>query len=302
MIKLYIQATKPGIIFGNLISVIGGFLLASQGHIHYSLLLSTVTGMAFVIASSCVYNNYIDRDIDKKTERTKNRVLAKGLISSQCGLLYATILGFIGVITLYVGVNVLAMLIAIIGFIIYVGVYSLYMKRHSIYGTLIGSLSGATPPIIGYVAVSGHLEPINLILLIIFSLWQIPHSYSIAIFRLQDYKKTCIPILPVVRGVLTTKHRIIFYIIAFIFATLLLTMYGYTGYKYLVIVSAVNILWLCIALSGYHTKNNDIWARKVFLFSIIAITTISVMISIDGTRDHQKTIFYLNDKMLHNKN
>ncbi|VFP83310.1 heme o synthase [Candidatus Erwinia haradaeae] len=282
MIKRYIQITKPGIICGNVISVIGGFLLASQGDIQYLLLLSTIIGVAFIIASSCVYNNYIDRDIDQKTERTKNRVLVRGLISAQHSLFYAAILGFTGAAILYFSVNLLAMSLAVLGFCIYVGLYSLYMKRNSIYGTLVGSLSGAMPPSIGYVAVSGHLEPIVFILLLIFSLWQIPHSYAIAIFRFKDYQKANIPVLPVVLGILKTKNHIIGYMIAFIFATLLLTLLGYAGYKYLVIVSAVNMWWLSIALSGYNTQNNEVWARKLFFVSIVVITTISVMISIDG--------------------
>ena len=96
MIKRYLQVTKPGIIFGNLISVIGGFLLASKGSIDYSLFLFTLVGVSLVVASGCVYNNYIDRDIDKKMERTKNRVMVKGLISPKLSLVYATVLGIAG--------------------------------------------------------------------------------------------------------------------------------------------------------------------------------------------------------------
>ncbi|MEX7586721.1 UbiA family prenyltransferase, partial [Klebsiella pneumoniae] len=91
MFKQYLQVTKPGIIFGNLISVIGGFLLASKGHIDYPLFVWTLLGVSLVVASGCVFNNYIDRDIDRKMERTKNRVLVKGLISPEASLVYATL-------------------------------------------------------------------------------------------------------------------------------------------------------------------------------------------------------------------
>lgn len=148
MIKQYLQVTKPGIIFGNLISVIGGFLLASKGDIDYPLFLSTLLGVSLVVASGCVFNNYIDRDIDKIMERTKNRVLVKGLIDPKVSLIYASVLGIAGMLLLYVAANALAMMLAVIGFVIYVGVYSLYMKRKSVYGTLIGSLSGAAPPLL----------------------------------------------------------------------------------------------------------------------------------------------------------
>ena len=103
MFKQYLQVTKPGIIFGNLISVIGGFLLASKGSIDYPLFIYTLVGVSLVVASGCVFNNYIDRDIDRKMERTKNRVLVKGLISPAVSLVYATLLGIAGFMLLWFG-------------------------------------------------------------------------------------------------------------------------------------------------------------------------------------------------------
>ena len=167
--KQYLQVTKPGIIFGNLISVIGGFLLASKGSIDYPLFIYTLVGVSLVVASGCVFNNYIDRDIDRKMERTKNRVLVKGLISPAVSLVYATLLGIAGFMLLWFGANPLACWLGVMGFVVYVGVYSLYMKRHSVYGTLIGSLSGAAPPVIGYCAVTGEFDSGAAILLAIFS-------------------------------------------------------------------------------------------------------------------------------------
>ena len=165
MFKQYLQVTKPGIIFGNLISVIGGFLLASKGSIDYTLFIATLVGVSLVVASGCVFNNYIDMDIDKKMERTKNRVLVKGLIAPSVSLVYATLLGIAGFMLLWFGANPLACWLGVMGFVVYVGVYSLYMKRHSVYGTLIGSLSGAAPPVIGYCAVTNEFDSGALILL-----------------------------------------------------------------------------------------------------------------------------------------
>ncbi|MGE4801413.1 MULTISPECIES: heme o synthase [Yersinia] len=281
MIKQYLQVTKPGIIFGNLISVVGGFLLASKGVIDYPLFLATLFGVSLVVASGCVFNNYIDRDIDRIMERTKNRVLVKGLIDPKVSLIYASVLGIAGMLLLYVAANPLAMWLAVIGFVIYVGVYSLYMKRKSVYGTLIGSLSGAAPPVIGYCAVTGQFDMGALILLLIFSLWQMPHSYAIAIFRFKDYQAANIPVLPVIKGISVTKNHITLYILAFMVATLMLTLSGYAGYKYLVVAAAVSVWWLGMALRGYKATNDSVWARKLFVFSIIAITSLSVMMSVD---------------------
>ncbi|WP_346080811.1 heme o synthase [Gibbsiella dentisursi] len=281
MIKQYLQVTKPGIIFGNLISVVGGFLLASKGSIDYPLFLATLVGVSLVVASGCVFNNYIDRDIDKKMERTKNRVLVKGLIAPSASLVYATVLGIAGFVLLYTAANPLAMWLAVMGFVVYVGLYSLYMKRHSVYGTLIGSLSGAAPPVIGYCAVTNEFDAGALILLAIFSLWQMPHSYAIAIFRFKDYQAANIPVLPVVKGISVAKNHITVYILAFMIATLMLALSGYAGYKYLIVAAAVSVWWLGMALRGYKAENDSIWARKLFVFSIVAITSLSVMMSID---------------------
>lgn len=281
MIKKYLLVTKPGIIFGNMVSVIGGFLLASQGSVDFVLLFATIIGVSLVVASGCVFNNYIDRDIDCLMERTKNRVLVQGLISPVNTIIYACLLGIAGFALLYFYTNLLAVQFAALGFIVYVGLYSLYLKRKSVYGTLIGSLSGAAPPVIGYCAVSNQFDAGALILLVIFSLWQMPHSYAIAIFRYKDYLAASIPVLPVKRGIPVTKHHITLYIIAFIAATLMLSISGYAGYSYLVVAAVVGIGWLVMALSGYKTLDNRIWARKLFIFSIIAITTLSIMMSVD---------------------
>ncbi|MBN3162425.1 heme o synthase [Pectobacterium brasiliense] len=295
MIKQYLQVTKPGIIFGNLISVIGGFLLAAQGRIDYPLFFATLMGVSLVVASGCVFNNVIDRDIDKKMERTKNRVLVKGLISLKVTLVYASLLGIAGFALLYIAANPLAMWLAVMGFVVYVGVYSLYMKRHSVYGTLIGSLSGAAPPVIGYCAVSNQFDAGALILLLIFSLWQMPHSYAIAIFRFKDYQAANIPVLPVVKGISVAKHHITLYIVAFAVATLMLSLGGYAGYKYLIVAAAVSVWWLGMALSGYKNAIDDrVWARKLFVFSIVAITSLSVMMSVDSMAPaHEIMLTYL---------
>ncbi|MCK2044446.1 heme o synthase [Chromohalobacter sp. TMW 2.2299] len=281
ILKPYVSITKPGIIFGNLISVAGGFFLASQGSVDGVLFLATVIGIALVIASGCVFNNYIDRDIDRLMERTQGRVAVQGLISPGITLAYGSVLGVAGFLTLALGTNALATLFALLGFFVYVGLYSLYLKRHSVYGTLVGSLSGAAPPVVGYCAVSGQFDLGALTLLLIFCLWQMPHSYAIAIFRYQDYRAASIPVLPVTRGVRAAKHHIFWYILAFLGATLMLTLGGYAGYGYFAVAAAMGLYWLVMAFRGYRTGDDRVWAKKVFIFSIFTITALSIMMSID---------------------
>lgn len=294
MIKQYLLVTKPGIIFGNLVSVIGGFFLASKGSLDLPLFLATITGVSLVIASGCAFNNYIDQDIDRIMERTKNRVLVQGLISPKVTLIYASVLGLVGVALLDIVANRLAALLAVMGFVVYVGLYSLWLKRKSVYGTLIGSLSGAALPVIGYCAVSNQFDIAALILLLIFSLWQMPHSYAIAIFRFKDYQSASIPVLPVKYGISVTKNHIFRYILAFAVATLMLTLSGYAGYSYFVVAALISAGWLAMAQAGFKTTDDRVWAKKLFIFSIVAITMLSVMMSIDfTTTDPAQFLTYL---------
>ncbi|AXQ46833.1 heme o synthase [Pseudomonas vlassakiae] len=281
-VKHFIQITKPGIIFGNVLSVAGGFFLASKGHVDFALFLAVVIGTSLVVASGCVFNNCIDRDIDHKMERTKNRVMVQGGMSLTLALVYATLLGVAGFSLLYVQANPLSAFCALIGFVVYVGFYSLWLKRKSVHGTLVGSLSGAMPPVIGYCAVSNSFDLAAVTLLVMFSLWQMPHSFAIAIFRFKDYSAANIPVLPVARGILAAKKQIVLYVLAFLLATLMLTLGGYAGLGYLAVAAAMGLYWLYMAWGGYKAEDDSKWARKVFGFSILTVTALSVMMGLDS--------------------
>lgn len=283
VIKKYILVTKPGIILGNLVTAMGGFFLASKGRIDIVALLSTIIGISLVVASGCVFNNCIDRDMDRKMARTRNRILARGLMSPKAAVFYASLLGTVGIILLQISTNMLSVSIVLIGFAIYVVVYSLCLKRNSVYSTLIGSLAGTAPPLAGYCAVSNHFDMGAMILLSIFSLWQMPHCYAIAIYRFQDYTAAGIPILPVHQGMPATKRHIVSYIMAFTAATLMLTVGGYTGYIYLATAVAMGLSWLSMALAGFKKSDERIWAKKLFAFSILTIAVLSVMMATDFT-------------------
>ena len=270
MIKTYYLLTKPGIILGNLITTAAGFVLASKPPLDYTLFFIMMVGLGLVIASACVFNNYIDRFADQKMERTKNRPLAQGLIGSREALTFASLLCIVGLGILYMYTNPLTVLTAFCGFFVYVVLYSLW-KYHTIYGTLIGSISGALPPVIGYCAAGNRLDMGAFLLFSIIVLWQMPHFYSIAAYRLDDYTKAAIPVLPVERGMYITKMHMVFYILAFILATALLTLFGYTGVTYLVIATGLGLSWLILCLKGFSSINDKRWARQMFFLSLVVI-------------------------------
>jgi protoheme IX farnesyltransferase len=280
-IKKYFLVTKPGIIFGNLISTTGGFFLASQGRVEGGVFLATLAGMSLVLASGCVLNNCFDRRLDRKMERTHDRALAQGLMSPGAAVLFAALLGGGGLGLLGVATNALCVAVVLTGFAIYVVVYTLYLKRQSVYATLIGSLAGAAPPLAGYCAGSNRFDLGAVILLSIFSLWQMPHSYAIAIFRFKDYAAAALPVLPVRQGTPAVKKQITLYLLGFVGAASMLTFSGYTGYRYFAAVGAMGVSWLYMSWSGNRTPDDRIWAKKMFIFSILTMAVLSLMMSID---------------------
>ncbi|MCD9536734.1 heme o synthase [Photobacterium carnosum] len=281
MIKPYLKLTKPGIIGGNLIAAIGGVLLASQCNIDGVLLLAVGIGTTLIVASGCVFNNVIDIDIDKLMKRTCERELVKKIVPISYALIWATVLCVGGFFTLYHYTSTVAFQFGVLGFVVYVGLYSLYFKRKSVYGTLIGGLSGACPPVIGYCAVTGQFDSGAAILFITFCLWQIPHSYAIAIYRFDDYKSASIPVLPVEIGIARARYHIIGYIIAFAMAALTLTYLGYVGSWYALGMGLVSLHWLYIAKVGYQKVPNAQWGKKMLLCSIFNIMVFCTLISLD---------------------
>ncbi|NGX47596.1 MAG: Protoheme IX farnesyltransferase [Chlamydiae bacterium] len=275
--KNYCLLTKPGIIMGNVITMAGGFALASRGHIHFWQFIATLIGLSFVIASACVCNNYIDREMDEKMTRTKNRALVKGLISEQNALLFAIFLGLLGIFFLGFFTNLLTLLIALFGFVVYVVLYS-FSKYRSMHGTLIGSVAGAIPPVVGYCSVSNRLDLGALIVFTMVVMWQMPHFFSIAIYRLKEYSAASIPVLPIQKGMRTTKIHMMLYILAFITASFMLTVFGFTGYTYLIIAALLGFTWLGLCMKGFKCDNEEAWARKMFFFSLVVITTLSIAI------------------------
>ncbi|MFG4480348.1 heme o synthase [Acinetobacter baumannii] len=279
MLKKYLFLTKPGILFGNFITTLGGFFLAAQGSIDILLLLLTLIGTTLVVASGCVVNNVIDQDIDTKMQRTQNRALVKKTISPTVALVYAFVLGVMGFSILWFGVNGYAFLFAMIGFIVYVGFYSLWTKRTSIHQTVIGSISGASPPVIGYTAVTHQFDVAALLLFLAYALWQMPHSWAIAIYRFDDYKKAGIPILPVARSIYRTKIECVIYILLFAAVLNGLYCFGYTNVFFLITFNALTAYWFYLSIIGFKAENDQLWAKRFFLYSVILITLLSLSFS-----------------------
>lgn len=279
-IKVYWQIIKPGILLGNIFTAIAGFFLASKEASLGSIGVAMLLGLGLIMAAGCVGNNYIDRMWDEKMKRTQKRALVRGDISEGQAVWLAAILGFAGTLILTMFTPFLTTVLALLGLFFYVFLYS-FIKHHSYYATYIGSLAGATPPIIGYSAAKGFLDVGGLLLFAMLVLWQMPHFFAIAIYHLEDYIAADIPVFPLKKGMVVTKVHMLFYIAAFAAVSYLLYVYQYVGTFYLATVAILTGIWFLLGIRGLFCKEDKAWARQMFTFSLVVILGISFMLCLD---------------------
>jgi protoheme IX farnesyltransferase len=284
MLRAYYELMKPRVMYGNLITTMAGFLFASKGDIAGGLFVAVSTGTALVISSACVINNYLDQDIDALMSRTKKRPLITGEVSQTGAVLFGAGMGMLGLVTLAAFTNWWVVGSGVFGWIVYVWLYGALGKRKSVHGTLVGSISGAVPILAGYVAVTNGLDLAAVILFMILFIWQMPEFYSIAIYRRDEYKKAGVPVISVVRGISHAKREIMAYLIAFFVAVTSLAFAGYTGYTYLVLMSALSLYWLWLGYKslGASPKDDARWSRRVFHYSLIVLLVFSLLISVNS--------------------
>ncbi len=278
MVRAYYRLAKPGIVYGNLYTLIAGYLFGSHLSIDWWILAASMLGISLVIAGACVFNNVLERDLDAKMERTRERATVTGVISVPHALAYGGLLSLFGFATLFLYVNTLSGIVALVGFIVYVFMYG-YAKRVTRTHTLIGSIAGAVSITAGYTAATNTIDTAGILLFCIMVLWQMPHFYAIAIYRLRDYTAAGIPLLPSVAGIRATKIAIVVYIVAFVIAQSLLTVLGYTGYTYLAVVLGFGIAWFVRALRGFAATDDELWAKRLFFFSINVLLAFCVALS-----------------------
>lgn len=279
----YLSVTKPGINASNLLAVFAGIWLAEQGALDFLLVAYTLLGAALIIAGGATLNNFIDRDIDPQMLRTQDRPVAAGRIHPQIALWMGIILGIVGMVLLMVLVNPLAAFLGMIGFFVYVFVYSAWLKRTTPLNTAVGSISGAVPPMIGWAAVTGTLDPAAWVLFLFMFLWQPPHFYALAMRKVEDYRKAGVPMLPVVRGFAITKRQVLLWVIALVPVSILLFATGVVGMIYLTFAIVLGLVYLVLAVSGLFVKDDERWARRMFIYSLIYLTCMQLAMFINAT-------------------
>lgn len=277
IVKSYFLLVKPGIIVGNLITAAAGFFLASRGEGSLGEVFAPLAALAFVIASASVFNNFIDRPFDVKMQRTKSRPSVTGQISLRKGIIFALSSLLLGLLIFAFYSNLSALLLAALGHFIYVVCYS-PLKWGFTCRTMVGSLSGALPPLVGYTAGGRPLDGGAFLLFSLLYLWQLPHFFSIALYRREEYAAASLPLPPLKEG----KVYLVMYIAAFMLGAPLLTLFGYTGWSYLIVSLFLGTIWLGLAIGVFLKKGDKVWIRRSYVFSLVVLITLSFMISIDG--------------------
>ncbi|MEW6978429.1 heme o synthase [Bacillus pumilus] len=268
------QTVKSGIIKSNLIPMFAGLTLALYTYqieiIDKSIeILFAFVGSILLIGAAGALNNVYDRDIDSVMNRTKNRPTVTGEVNPKTVLELSIMMSIIGMIFLAF-TTYLAAILGFIGLFFYIFPYTIWSKRRTIYNTEIGSISGAMPPLIGWAAIFPDITHLAIIgLFVITIIWQMPHFYSIAIRKYNEYQAANIPMLPVVKGMKRTYLQTNLYIIAITLSSFLF----YSLSIGLMFVSLLlGLIWICFSIFGYKRMNSKKWATYMFTYSLIYMT------------------------------
>ena len=263
----YLDLCKPKIVLLLTLTALVGMMLSTNFYNDVISGLASLLGFAFLAASSAALNQIFDKETDKNMQRTKNRPLASGNITLLNALIFTSILLFLGSSLMLYFSNILTLLITTFGFIFYSLIYTIYLKWATPQNIVIGGLSGALPPLIGWTAVTNEISLLPLTLVLIIFLWTPPHFWPLAIDRIDEYKKEGVPMMPIAKGVARTKLEMVIYAVLLFGASLAPFFYGLTGVFYLVSTSLLNIyfIYLCVA---YLNDRENVLSMKIFNFSV----------------------------------
>lgn len=272
---------KGIVLVANVLPVLTGFWLAiyftgASFSDHLSVFLLTIIGSTFVMAGALVLNNWYEVDLDREMIRTKKRPTVTGNFSLKAVLTMGIVFTIIGFVVLAF-TTFEAVIYAFIGWFTYVILYTMWMKRKYTLNTVMGSISGAVTPLIGWSALTSSYHYVPVVLGILLFIWQMPHTFAIAMRRHDEYKAAGVAMLPVVRGFDFTKRQIIVYVACLLPLPFFLTSLGTV---FVVIATILNVLWILLSIGGFFTNSDKKWARAQFLFSVNYLAILFVLMII----------------------
>jgi len=258
---------KPRITLLVVITTAGGYWLAPVGRGPLVAIL-TIMGTSLIVAGANALNMYLERDIDRRMERTKDRPLPAGRLAPRVALWFGVGLSVAAVPILAIGVNATTALLAVLANLSYVLAYT-PLKQRSHWALLVGAVPGAMPPLLGWTAATGTIGAGGLVLFGILFLWQVPHFLAISIFRREEYAKAGLKVMPNTLGLRATKHSIARYLFALVAVSLLLVPLGVERTGYTFSAGALGIIFLGWGCWGLRDDAGARWARSLFGISIL---------------------------------
>jgi protoheme IX farnesyltransferase len=276
----YFELTKPRVVSLIVFTAVIGMFLAVPGLPPLRQSIAGFIGIWLAAGSAAALNHLIDQRIDKVMARTARRPLATGALTSMQVLVFALALGVLSMAILIVLVNPLTAALTFASLIGYAIVYTAYLKRATPQNIVIGGAAGAAPPVLGWVAVTGHVHPYALLLFLIIFIWTPPHFWALAIFRREDYARAMVPMLPVTHGVVYTRWHVLFYTVLLVVITVLPFLTGMSGVFYLggALVLGAGFLYYAIRLLN---PPDEFFAMRVFKYSIVYLMALFAFLLVD---------------------
>ena len=276
----YLVLCKPRVVVLIVFTAVVGMFLAVPGWPPLVASLAGTLGIGLAASSAAAINHLLDRRIDAKMKRTRNRPLARGKLTETNVLVFALILGTIAMAVLMIWVNTLTAILTFLSLIGYAIVYTVWLKRATPQNIVIGGAAGAAPPVLGWTAVTGSLEPQALLLFLIIFVWTPPHFWALAIYRKEEYALVDIPMLPVTHGAAFTRLHILLYTILLVIVTTLPYLTGMSGLVYLAGVTVLNAGFMWYALR-MMTSRDVLLPMHTFAFSITYLMVLFIFLLAD---------------------
>ena len=281
----YYDLCKPKVVFLIVFTAIVGMFLAVPGLPDLKLLLLGTLGIGLAAASAAAVNQVVDQKIDSDMNRTNKRPIPTGNLNNKQALIFAFIIGAIAMAVLVLWVNVLTAVLTFLSLIGYAVIYTMYLKRATPQNIVIGGAAGAAPPVLGWTAITGTIDPDSLWLFLIIFAWTPPHFWALAIHRRDEYAKVDVPMLPVTHGIEFTQLHVLLYTIILIIVTIFPYLVKMTGPFYLVATLILDGIFLYYVLKLRKSLQNGI-AMKTFGFSILYLMLLFAVLLIDHYIPH----------------
>jgi len=277
----YYELTKPGVVALMVFTAVVGELLASPGSVPWNALLVGNLGIALAAGSAAAINHLVDRGVDARMARTRGRPLPTGHLRTLHASVFATVLGASGLGLLYFAVNPLTAWLTFLSLIGYAFIYTLFLKRATPQNIVIGGAAGAAPPVLGWTAVTGSIDPHALLLFLIIFVWTPPHFWALAIHRRKEYAGVEIPMLPVTHGDRYTRWQVLFYTLLLVGVTMLPFATGMSGPLYLFGALALGIVYIYYGIAMLVSDDRSL-PMKSFGYSIIYLMALFAVLLFDA--------------------